>query len=170
MVNVLGTGIDARDISFYSDASASPTLGFGAILGEKWIQGNWDTCFMLKHEPSIEFLEMFALCTGVLTWQKEDILQNNTILLWCDNMVVVHMVNNLTSSCTNCMQLLRILVLNRLKFNRKLIVKYVSTKDNFLADSLSRRQMTRFRKPGPHMNQMACEISSNIWPMSKVWQ
>ena len=79
------------------------------------------------------------------------------------------MINNLSSSCKNCMFLIRRLTLEGLKFNRRIRTKYVSTKRNFLADSLSHNEMKRFRKLGPHMNQIGDEIHTDLWPISKIW-
>ena len=68
------------------------------------------------------------------------------------------------------MWLLRILVLNGLQNNRKLTALYVNTKDNYLSDALSCKQMERFFKRGPEMNKIVDQISSIIWPIDKVWQ
>ena len=133
------------DIGFYSDASAAEKLGFGSILKNKWIQGFWTEGFIKENKPSIEYLELFALCAGVLTWTEEETMKNSNICLHCDNKAVVQMINNLTSSCENCVVLIRLLVLDGLKSNRKLTAQYIDTKSNFLADSLSRNQVQRFR-------------------------
>ena len=67
MVDQLNSPVTDRAIGFYSDVSASKSLGFGAILNTKWIQGDWGEQFIVEQEPSIEFLELFALCAGVFT-------------------------------------------------------------------------------------------------------
>ena len=118
-------------------------------------------------KPNIEYLELFALAAGVLTWQEQ--LRDMQITVFCDNMAVVHMINNITSSSQNCMYLLHILVLNGLKFSRRLRAKYINTKYNFVSDALSRGQMTRFRRLGPHMNQYPDVINNEIWPVSRLW-
>ena len=41
-------GVPSVHIAFSSDASTSPTLGFGATLGNRWIQGDLDTEFVVK--------------------------------------------------------------------------------------------------------------------------
>lgn len=160
--------LSSKDIGFFSDASAAKDLGFGSILGTKWVFGKWEEDFIEHFSPSIEYLELYALYTGILTWQSE--LSNCRILVHCDNMAVVHMVNNLSSSCRNCMFLLQILVLNRLQFNRRIAAVYVSTKDNFLSDSLSRLQFKHFRKLGSQMNDFPEKLNESIWPVSKLWQ
>ena len=54
----------AKELGFYSDASVQLDLGFGAILGKKWICGTWEQNFVKNYNPSIEYLELFALCAG----------------------------------------------------------------------------------------------------------
>ena len=170
MVDVLSPAETAEDICFFSDSSTSNNLGFGCILQDHWIKGFWGKEFMAAQNPSIEFLELFALCAGVFTWQDHPDLLNCRVVVFCDNMAVVHMINNLMSGCANCMGLIRLLTLNNLKFNRRISTKFVSTKDNFLADALSRDQMLRFRRLGPHMRCEPDTICERIWPVSKVWK
>ena len=148
----------AQEIVFYSDASAAPGLGFGCILDKKWIFGKWQTGFIQSQKPSIEYLELFALCTGILTWQKDKDLVNARIVVFCDNQAVVNMINNISSSCPNCMHLLRLLVLNSMIHNRRVFATYVRSCDNGLVDSLSRLDFNRFRKLGPDMNQYPDKI------------
>ena len=95
--------LSATEINFYSDASASKKLGFGCIFGDKWIFGAWGSKFIEVNEPSIEYLELFALCAGLLTWPEE--LSNCRIIVFCNNQAVVAMINSLASSCPNCMTL-----------------------------------------------------------------
>ena len=168
MVDLLSKAQNSEDICFYSDASALEVLGFGALLDTQWIQATWNTDFILRNRPSIEYLELFALCAGVFTWREQ--MTNCRIAIFCDNMGVVHMINNMVSSCPQCMVLIRLLILDGLKYNRRITAKYVSTKSNFLADALSRGQMTRFRKLGPHMNPEPSKLPEEIWPMEKMWR
>ena len=127
--------IEAADISMYSDASGK--IGFGAICGSSWMFGEWSRKFLDKQEPSIKFLELsrVSLTAGVIQWIHR--FRNRRICLFCDNISAVHMVNNTSSKCKHCMILLRKLVLKCLEQNVKIRVKYVNTKDNGLADSLS---------------------------------
>ena len=173
MVDLSDKGVTSQNIGFYSDASASKEMGFGTIMGNKWVQAMWNEGypnFIKECQPSIEFLELYALCAGVFTWEADDALVNGRVILFCDNMAVVHMINEMTSGCQNCMYLIRLLVLNCLKFNRRLSAHYIKSRKNCLSDALSRNQMERFRKVGPHMNQEPDKLSETIWPLSKVWR
>ena len=162
----------SMEIGFTSDASASQEFGygFGATLGTRWILGAWPRDFVKNEKPSIEYLELFALVAGVLTWQSDRCLCNARISVHCDNIAVVHMVNNLTSSCGNYMFLIRLLTLNSLKFNHRITALYISSKNNFLSDALSRNQISKFRTLGPQINKESDQIDPTIWPISKVWE
>ena len=43
MVDIFGELSTSKDIQFSSDASAAPTLGFGCVLKNRWIRGDWET-------------------------------------------------------------------------------------------------------------------------------
>ena len=112
MMDFLSTSVTSEKICFYSDASGSEILGYGALLGKNWINGNWEEGFVKTAKPSIEYLELFALVAGIMTWESK--LRDCRIIVFCDNQSVVHMVNGMTSSCKNCMLLIRLLILNGL--------------------------------------------------------
>ena len=160
--------ITAEVIDMYSDASRNFNLGFGAYCGPEWSVGQWNRSFMEKYEPSIEYLELYALLVGVLNWIK--LFKNKKIVLFCDNEAVVHMVNNNSSTCKHCMQLIRIIVLECMVQNVRVLARHVGTKDNGKADALSRLDFNRFRRLGGHsMNKESTKIPENIWPLSKIW-
>ena len=87
-------------------------MGFGCIYNDQWIYGDWPTNFIRGCQPSIENLELYGLVVGLLTWQTHQ--SNMRINIFCDNQAVVHMVNNISSSCEQYMKLIRMMVLNRL--------------------------------------------------------
>ena len=109
------------------------------------------------------------MCAGVFTWQQQ--LSNKRILVHYDNESVVHMVNNQVSTCPQCMYLIHLLVLNNLKFNRRLFAKHLTTTQNYLADAISRGWYKRFfEKAQKSMNRYPDCISDTIWPASKIWE
>ena len=73
--------------------------------------------FIKKYDPSIEYLELVALCARIFTWVEQ--LKDCRIQIFCDNQAVVSMVNNMTLGCKNCMVLLRLLVLHNLYYKRR---------------------------------------------------
>ena len=112
MIDVKAPVLTSREICFYSDASKSKKLGFGCILDKRWIYSMWEQYYIEKFDPSIEYLELFALCAGVFTWESEKQMRDSKVTIFCDNMAVVHMINKGSSGCKNCMVLLQLLTLN----------------------------------------------------------
>ena len=111
---------NAEDLFFYSDASKNFDLGFGGICQTSWMFTQWDSQFLSKRtpEPSIQYLELFALTAAVLAWVGR--FRNKRIVIFCDKMSVVQMINNSTSKCRNCMMLLRMVTLECMKQNVRL--------------------------------------------------
>ena len=169
----------ADDILMYSDASKNPLLGFGAICENDWMVYRWGESkichntenynFVVEENPSIAFLELFAVTAGVIEWIHH--FKNRRIFLFCDNESAVHMINNQSSKCRNCMMLLRIITLQGMTFNVRIFAKHVRSETNVLSDALSRGQMNRFWANTPKsMNAPPTEISDKIWLIQKFWQ
>ena len=93
---------EAIILNFYTDASK--TIGMGAIFNDHWMFAQWEPAFIQKCDPSIEFLELFALCAAILAWETQ--LHNVRIIIFNDNQAVLGMVNKMTSKCEQCMKLL----------------------------------------------------------------
>ena len=106
---------NATDINLYTDSSRNFLLGCGGVCHQQWFFTGWDVQFMKAAQPSIEYLELYAVTVGVLLWIKR--FKNRKILLFCDNQAVVAMINNKSSSCRNCMVLIRVIILEGLKWN-----------------------------------------------------
>ena len=168
MIDVVSPMSDALVIPFYSDASAVVYLGFGCVYEDRWICSMWEEGFIQEYKPSIEYLELYALMAGILTWGK--LLKGRQVIIHCDNMAVVHMVNNNASTCKHCMTLLRLLTLDNLIHHTKVWVRFIGTKSNDLADSLSRGQMTHFHTLVPFMRDNPDQLPQDIWPLSRLWR
>ena len=161
--------LSAEEIFWYTDAYGK--VGFGGVCESHWMQGKWDRAFLLQAEPSIEFQELFAICASVLCWACK--FRNKRICLFCDNTSVVSMINNTSSSCKNCMTLIRKMVLVCMDLNVRIFAKYVRTAENKLADALSRFQNCRFWREveadGRQMEETMTDILTCIWPVEKIW-
>ena len=59
---------DAQVLDLYTDASRNFKLGFGAFCGQDWTFGQWDEQFCERVQPSIEYLELYAV--AVIKWLK----------------------------------------------------------------------------------------------------
>ena len=72
IVTFLGILLNGRDFSLgvpLEKQKHAEHLGFGCLLRNKWIQAFWNDGFpnfVITQEPSIEYLELYALVAGVL--------------------------------------------------------------------------------------------------------
>ena len=158
----------SKQIAFFTDTSAAENLGYSCVFRNNWTYGQWEKDFIKNYHPSIKFLELYALCVGFLTWQ--DKITDCQIIVWCDNMGVVGMVNNLASKCPKCMLLIRIITLNNLIYNRRVSVRYIRSADNILSDALSRLDFNHFRKHGKHMNLQPDSVNSLVSSTQNLFQ
>ena len=169
MVDLKQNTLFAEQLNFYSDAIVNASLGMGAVFNEKWLFAQWEEDFIKQKSPSIEYLELTGLVGAVLTWGEN--LHNMRVIVYCDNMSVVAMVNSMSSNCKNCMYLLRLLTLNNMVHNRRVFARHVRGIHNNLSHTLSRLQFDCFSKLAPPgMNKESSKISALIWPLSAIWQ
>ena len=157
--------IVADEINFYTDASGK--IGLGGICDRSWMREKWSKLFLSKH-PSIEYLELFAVVCAVLKWIHR--FKNRRVILFCDNKSVCGMINHTTTSCKNCMVLIRILVLKSMIENVRVFAQYVKSSDNIYADALSRDRISYFKRIGKNkFENLETEVPSEIWPPEKIW-
>lgn len=133
--------------------SDSSLKGFGVYLGNDWAIGSWYSadnivdnpcCSHIENPPSddqmdwsnINVLELWPIMIGLRRWYK--LFKNKSVRVIVDNTQVKYMLRNGVSINAICMIWLReifwICVLN----NIQLIPEYISTKENIVADALSR--------------------------------
>ena len=153
----------ANQLDFFTDASGKH--GFGGVCSNAWMYGVWPE-WLLQLKPSIEYQELYAVVAAALAWLSR--FSNNRIIIFCDNQSVVHMINNTSSSCPNCMLLIRILVLHSLKYNIRVFARYVNTKLNRCADLISQGKIQLFKSEFEH-ELHSTEIPTEVWPISKMW-
>ena len=125
-------------IDLYTDSAAS--IGFGAYFQGKWVQGLWPND-VLVHPPSIAFLEMYPLVVAVKAWGP--LLANRKVIFHTDNFAVVHIINKQSSRCDRVMHLVRVFVLDCLRFNVQFKAVHVPGCFNIIADALSHFQLPR---------------------------
>ena len=158
--------LQADMVRLTSDASRAGHLGFGCISDKSWMYGQWPDKYIKEYSLSIEYLELFALVTAIITWGERYV--NRRIIVHCDNQSVVAMVNNNTSSCKNCMILIRVLVLTSLKQNLRVFATYIWSRDNIESDLLSRLRIKEFLKL-ENLEENPTAIPNQLWPIQKLW-
>ena len=134
------TTLVADKLDWYTDASG--VIGCGGYHRSSWFQIMWDREFLQQKTPSIEYQELFAVTVSVRLWLHR--YPNSRICLFCDNETVVRQLRNTSSSCKNCMVLIRMIVKESLIHNSRVFGQWVDTKSNNLADALSRNEMGKF--------------------------
>ena len=133
----------AVELDWYTNAAKNVgKSGAGGHHGTQWFFYRWPQNFLLQKNPSIAFLELFALTVGVLLWLPQH--RNARLVLFCDNESVCKMVSKQSSKCKNCMALIRLLVLQQLIYNTRVFAKHVRTELNGRADSISRMKFQHF--------------------------
>ena len=161
--------LEAEDIHMYTDSSRNPKLGCGGVNEDQWFMQQWNSEFIEKYMPSINYLELYAVTVAVVSWIHK--YQNRRVNLFCDNESVVHMINNATSSCKNCMVLISVIVLFGLFNNIRVSAKHVSSADNIVSDCLSRLKIRQFNSitKNAYNVRNRTEIPQFMWPMDKIW-
>ena len=157
----------ADEIQFFTDAAKSDRLGLGCVFGPHWVSKLWNG-FVKRCNLSIEYLELFALTVGINLWGHY--FANKRVIVFCDNMSVVHMVNSSSAKCKNCMVLIRLIVINSLHYNFRVFVKHVSGINNTRADLLSRNKISTFKSISKgQSDEFPTLVLSKLWPSEKIW-
>ena len=60
--------LNALEINMYTDASKKFRLRFGGIYDQEYFFGKWEDGFIRQMNPSIEYLELYAVCMAVFIW------------------------------------------------------------------------------------------------------
>lgn len=148
-------------IHIFTDASGS--LGFGAIMGASWVFGAWGDDWWTQQ--NIMLLELFPIWLAIQIWSKR--LANACVMIHTDNQAVVPAILNRTSKLHPVNRLLRDISLTSMRNNILLNVKHISGIDNYLADHLSRLQVSKFQRlVGDTMDDEPTEIPQNLLPLN----
>lgn len=123
-----------EEIGLYTDAS---NMGFAATFGSHWIQGHWNP---LWRQLNIAVRELYPILAIVGIFGH--LWKNHTIIFNCDNQAIVASINKQSARDPTIMKLLRPLILSLMLNNIKFKSVYIKSKDNVLADALSRFQQT----------------------------
>ena len=136
------------DAQLITDASKS---GWGAWLSDTHLeaQGFWNHRVANK---SSNFRELFAVLMGMLSLREH--LQNQNIQIMSDNITTVAMINGMGGSVPELDAIARAIYLEAIKANIHLQAKYISGKNNWKADLLSRVQSRYEWKLHPNLFQM----------------
>ena len=141
---------DAHDHPMVSDSSLK---GFAVYMNDDWVAGVWDDndyinvvspCSHVGSRPlmenfekdNINVLELWPIVVGLKRWAN--LLKNKSLDVFTDNTQVMFMLLNGGSVNKCCCNWLREIFWLTAIYNIKLTPKYINTKSNLVADTLSR--------------------------------
>ena len=130
------------NVVFCSDASGS--WGCGANWGNEWLQHPWDNEWTQQHIAAKELLPIAFACA---TWGPQ--WQHKHVLVWCDNLSVVHVIKAQSSKDPTLMHLLRCIHFFCALHDFKLRAEHIPGRHNVIADSISRNNLQVFFKEVP---------------------
>ena len=131
----------ANSLKLYTDASGR---GYAAVFGSTWIQGKFPASW---GDVNIAIKELLPIVLAVRLWSDQ--LSNKRLLLFVDNMSIVHCINKLSSKEPTIMKLLRQLVVTAMSNNIHIAAKHIIGRHNVIADLLSRFQTSKARILAP---------------------
>jgi hypothetical protein len=147
-------------ISLATDASDA---GMGAVYQNSW----WSAPFNAAHRRlPIAWRELLAIVVACRVWGHT--LASKRVLVECDNMTIVHAVNNGSSKNHDIMALIRDLFFTGSFFSFDIRLTHVPGVLNIGPDLLSRLNITRFREHFPDANPEPTYINPEYLKLDKL--
>lgn len=140
--------------SFWA-TDASTDWGMGGFCDGEYFAVSWKQLRDMEQEPfypfredvenseHINYLELFAVYWALTKWGSR--LHGMTIPMWVDNTAAIAMSNQFKGTQVHVRLLKQILALC-VTFNVRIYARYINTKDNVLADLLSRGDLPAFHR------------------------
>lgn len=151
--------VSSNSLQLYTDAAGSK--GFACMYQQYWTWGPFSDRIKQFH---INILELYPITLAVYLFGSN--WQNKNILFICDNMSIVHCLNKQTSKDKMIMRLLRIIVLQSLKFNFCFQAKHIQSKSNAICDNLSRFKIKEAKALARHLQDDPVKIPPDLTPES----
>ena len=151
----------------FTDASAKSTLGWGIFMPSKnwWSYGQWQKDYIEVMQPSIDFLEMYAVLIFLVTQQKQ--LANHKIHFRLDNMLTIEALSNLSSCSPHLILLIRVIALTCLLNNIRFTISHIKGKFNTEADNLFCLKLDHFLQQVPNVKELQyLNPQGPVWPLS----
>ena len=138
-----------------SDASGS--WGCGAWHGSHWFQLSWDE---RSEGLTIMIKELLPIVLAGMIWGRRWV--DSCVRCLCDNQAVVACLRSRTSRDSHCMHMLRTLAFVEARYRFSLRPEYINTKDNHLADDLSRDNLASFLLKVPGADTRATPLPTQL--------
>lgn len=125
-------------LQLFTDSAGSVGLGCGCYFHGEWVYLQGPEAWMNTQFSGYHFPGTSANCFSLLHMGKD--AEWEKIILFLDNVSLVHILNKQSSRSDRVMSFLRPLVLSALQNNIQFKAKHVSGIDNKIADAISRKQ------------------------------
>jgi hypothetical protein len=136
---------------------ASGTWGCGAVWGHHWLQWQWDSAW-LAHQIAAK--ELVPIILAVAVWGGQ--WRCKSVLVRCDNMAVVQVINALSCRDPTLMHLLRCLYYYCALFSIHIRAEHIPGVHNAIADSVSRNLLQVFRQLLPQADLYPTALSPSL--------
>ena len=154
--------VSANTLKLQTDSAAGAALGCGLYFDGLWCHLSWpDQWSGSDILRDITFLELVPIALAVCLWKER--FTAKRIQFACDNMAVVHILNSKTAKAERVMILVRAIVKWSLLHNFHINALHVSSSNNGIADSISRKQWQRFKRLAPAANQEPLDVPPEFW-------
>ena len=148
--------VESTDLSLFTDAAK--TVGFGAVMGNSWIQARWPPHMI---DDNIDIKELFAIMAATLTWGAH--WTGKRIVFITDNKPITQIWAAGSTPSPILMKLVRRIFLFAAQNDFSVSFKHIFGHFNAAADALSRFQDRRFRELVPQAEHQATPIPPAIW-------
>ena len=128
------------DLELWTDASDT---GYGIYYARQWIYEPFSGELEYLTAQPIAVREMYAIVIAAATFGKH--FRSYRILFHCDNQNVVSLINSGVSKNVELMKLIRKLFYIAAFYNFECSAKYITSKNNYVADAISRGRIKQFK-------------------------
>ena len=126
-------------MELFTDASGS--LGYGIFYMGHWLADRWPPEL---RDRSIQWHELYPIALACLLWGHQ--WSGKKLLFHCNNQAIVDIWASGTSRDPLIMHLVRSIFFSAATNNYTVLVTHIVGTNNSIADSLSRLQISRFRR------------------------
>lgn len=151
-------------LHLYTDSAGNHQLGCGVYFNGQWAYFEWPACWKdLDIMSDITFLELVPIVLAVDLFKTQ--FCDKKILFHTDNKALVSILNKKSSKSVRVMELIRPLVLYSMIHNIYFKACHIAGYNNAIADSISRKQWTRFRALAPKSRPRPIQIPEDFIEM-----
>ena len=145
-------------VTFSSDASGS--WGCGAVWRKEWIQCQWNSTWADK---GIAVKELLPIVLAVALWGRQ--WTHCQVLVQCDNMAVVSVINTLKCKESTLLHLMRCLHFVTAQCDIKLRAEHIQGVLNVAADAVSRNNLQVFRDVVRDASPHPVPVPPQLWQL-----